>query len=118
MYRDAQGRLRVPGTMRVDELGQQFDLELEHEDVDSVSGLVLTLLGRPPRVGDTVRYDRLLTRGDRGQGARRRGMRGIARRMIHRTGAQDAHLPISLISPSASAYVDARPAHRIGLALA
>jgi magnesium and cobalt exporter, CNNM family len=45
--------------MRVDELGQQFDLELEHEDVDSVSGIVLTLLGRPPQVGDTVRYGRL-----------------------------------------------------------
>ena len=59
VYRDAQGRLRVPGTMRIDELGQEFDLELEHEDVDSVSGLVLTLLGRPPPVGDTVRYGRL-----------------------------------------------------------
>ena len=47
-YRDASGRLRVPGTMRVDEVGQQFDLDLEHEDVDSVSGLVLTLLGRTP----------------------------------------------------------------------
>ena len=57
--RDSYGRLRVPGTMRLDELGQLFDLELTHEDVDSVSGLVLTLLGRPPRVGDTVRYDRL-----------------------------------------------------------
>jgi len=45
--------------MRVDELGQQFDLELEHEDVDSVSGLVLTLLGRPPQLGDRVRYERL-----------------------------------------------------------
>lgn len=59
VYRDRQGRLRVPGTMRVDELGQQFDLELEHQDVDSVSGLVLTLLGRPAAVGDRVRYDRL-----------------------------------------------------------
>ena len=59
IYRDSQGRLRVPGTMRLDELGQHFDLELEHEDVDSVSGLILTLLGRPPRVGDLVRYDRL-----------------------------------------------------------
>jgi CBS domain containing-hemolysin-like protein len=59
-YRDATGRLRVPGTMRVDEVGQQFDLDLEHEDVDSVSGLVLTLLGRTPTVGDMVRYDRLM----------------------------------------------------------
>jgi CBS domain containing-hemolysin-like protein len=59
VYRDRLGRLRVPGTMRLDELGQEFDLELEHEDVDSVSGLILTLLGRPPHVGDTVKYERL-----------------------------------------------------------
>ena len=58
-YRDGDGRLRVPGTTRLDELGQAFDLDLEHEDVDSVSGLVLTLLGRAPAVGDSVRYDRL-----------------------------------------------------------
>ena len=57
--RDAHGRLRVPGTMRLDELGRLFDLELAHAEVDSVSGIVLTLLGRPPRVGDSVRYDRL-----------------------------------------------------------
>jgi CBS domain containing-hemolysin-like protein len=59
VYRDAEGRLHVPGTMRIDELGQEFGLELEHEDVDSVSGLILMLLGRPPNVGDRVRYDRL-----------------------------------------------------------
>ena len=58
-YRDATGRLRVPGTMRVDEVGQQFHLDLEHDEVDSVSGLVLTLLGRTPVVGDSVRYGRL-----------------------------------------------------------
>jgi len=57
--RDSDGRLRVPGTMRLDELGQLFDLDLVHEDVDSVSGLILTLLGRPPKIGDAVRYDRL-----------------------------------------------------------
>jgi CBS domain containing-hemolysin-like protein len=57
--RDSTGRLRVPGTMRLDELGQQFDLELAHEDVDSVSGLILTVLGRPPKVGDSVEYGRL-----------------------------------------------------------
>ena len=57
--RDSYGRLRVPGTMRVDELGQLFDLDLTHEEVDSVSGLVLALLGRPPRIGDSVAYDRL-----------------------------------------------------------
>jgi CBS domain containing-hemolysin-like protein len=59
VYRDTLGRLRVPGTMRLDELGQHFNLDLEHEDVDSVSGLILTLLGRPAVVGDSVRYERL-----------------------------------------------------------
>ncbi len=57
--RDPLGRLRVPGTMRLDELGQFFDLELTHDEVDSVSGLILTLLGRPPKPGDTVTYERL-----------------------------------------------------------
>ena len=45
VYRDREGRLRVPGTMRLDEVGRHFDLDLEHEEVDSVSGLILTLLG-------------------------------------------------------------------------
>jgi len=57
--RDSHGRLRVPGTMRLDELGQLFDVELTHEDVDSVSGLILTVLGRPPRIGDNVAHGRL-----------------------------------------------------------
>ena len=59
VHRDRFGRLRVPGTMRLDEVGRYFDLDLEHEDVDSVSGLILTLLGRPPVVGDAVQYDRV-----------------------------------------------------------
>ena len=59
VYRDDLGRLRVPGTMRIEEVGQEFDLDIEHEEVDSVSGLVLTLLGRPPVVGDSVHYERL-----------------------------------------------------------
>lgn len=50
----------VTGTLRVTELGHQFDLELVHDDVDSFSGLVLTLLGRPAMVGERVRYERLI----------------------------------------------------------
>jgi CBS domain containing-hemolysin-like protein len=56
IYTDADGRLHVAGTVRLDEVGQRFNLDLTHEDVDSVSGLVLTLLGRPPKVGDAVEY--------------------------------------------------------------
>ena len=52
--RDAAGRLRVPGTMRLDELGQLFDLELAHEDVDSVSGLILTRAGTSAHASATA----------------------------------------------------------------
>jgi CBS domain containing-hemolysin-like protein len=53
------GTFRVAGTVRLDELGQHFDLDLEHEEVESVSGLVLARLGRPPVVGDSVEYGRI-----------------------------------------------------------
>jgi CBS domain containing-hemolysin-like protein len=57
MARDARGRAIVAGTVRVEEVGEFLGVVLEHEDVDSVSGLVLDLLGRPPAVGDVVEYD-------------------------------------------------------------
>lgn len=60
MSRDAAGRLLVPGTLRLEELGERLGRELQHDDVDSVSGLVLALLGRPPAVGDTVRHQGVL----------------------------------------------------------
>jgi CBS domain containing-hemolysin-like protein len=55
----ADGSVRASGTVRLDELGQFFNLDLEHEDVDSLSGLVLARLGRPPNVGDVIDYGRI-----------------------------------------------------------
>ena len=75
-FRPAARRRRAgcacPGTIRLDELGQLFDLELAHEDVDSVSGLILTVLGtaaerRRHRPLRSARAD-----GHRRQGPRRR----------------------------------------------
>jgi len=54
---DAAGRMTVAGTVRLDELGEALGLVLEHEEVDTVSGLVIASLGQPPSVGDRVEYD-------------------------------------------------------------
>jgi CBS domain containing-hemolysin-like protein len=59
IVRMSDERARVAGTVRLDELGHIFGLDLEHEEVESVSGLILERLGRPPVVGDRVDYDRL-----------------------------------------------------------
>ena len=56
---ESDGVMRVRGTVRLDEVGQRWDLDLEHEDVDSVSGLVLARLGRTPVAGDIVEWQRL-----------------------------------------------------------
>jgi CBS domain containing-hemolysin-like protein len=57
LWRDPDGRLHVAGTMRLSEVGDALGVVLEHEEVDSTSGLILSLLRRPPQVGDAVEYD-------------------------------------------------------------
>ncbi|HUG12468.1 MAG TPA: hemolysin family protein [Opitutaceae bacterium] len=52
--REPDGRYRVTGTLRLEELAEILAVNVRHESVDTVSGLVLDLLGRPPKVGDRV----------------------------------------------------------------
>jgi CBS domain containing-hemolysin-like protein len=54
---DDAGGITVAGTVRLDELGEALQLVLEHEEIDTVSGLVIAKLGRPPSVGDRVEYE-------------------------------------------------------------
>jgi CBS domain containing-hemolysin-like protein len=56
IVRGEGGRLRVRGTVRITEVGEALERELDHPRVTTVSGLVLLLLGRPAQVGDTVVY--------------------------------------------------------------
>ncbi|MBK1717726.1 hemolysin family protein [Thiocystis violacea] len=53
------GRFQVQGTVRLDRLGDLIGWELEHPEVDSVSGLILSELGRPPRIGDRIQWQAL-----------------------------------------------------------
>lgn len=66
------GRFVVAGTVRVADAGAAIGAVIEHPDVESVSGLVLALLGRPPKVGDVVEYEeaRIEVLALRGRGVR------------------------------------------------
>jgi CBS domain containing-hemolysin-like protein len=54
--RDAEGRLRVRGTVRLEDVGEALGCGLEHPEVITVSGLVLALLKRPAAIGDVVTW--------------------------------------------------------------
>jgi CBS domain containing-hemolysin-like protein len=57
VYTDDAGRLRVQGTARIDEAAAALGVVLEFDAADTVSGLVLALLKRPPRIGDRVEWE-------------------------------------------------------------
>jgi CBS domain containing-hemolysin-like protein len=54
--RQTNGRVRVPGTLRLKDAGDALEVSLVHPKVTTVSGLVLVLLGRPAKLGDVVEW--------------------------------------------------------------
>ena len=59
IVRVASGRVLVKGTVRLKDAGDALGVPLEHEDVLTISGLTLALLGRPATIGDSVTYQRV-----------------------------------------------------------
>jgi CBS domain containing-hemolysin-like protein len=47
----------VDGRIPITDVNERFDLDLPHEDFDTIGGFVLGSLGRPPETGDTVEAD-------------------------------------------------------------
>ena len=57
IWRDPSGRLLVRGTVRLKDAGDAIGRSLEHPEVQTISGLVLALKGRPAAVGDVVTWN-------------------------------------------------------------
>ena len=57
--RQGEGQLRVTGFARVTDVADMLGVVVEHPDVETISGLVLALLGRPAAIGDVVEYEEI-----------------------------------------------------------
>src|SRR5688572_1633601 len=56
LVREAAGRVRARGTVRLEEAAQALGCSMDHPKVTTISGLVLLLLGRPAVKGDVVAW--------------------------------------------------------------
>ena len=53
------GVYRIDARMAIDDLNDLLDLDLPHEDFDTIGGFVFGQFGRQPEVGETVQYENL-----------------------------------------------------------
>ncbi len=56
---ESEGVWHVAGSMRLEELGEELEMDLEHEQVETVGGLIMDILERAPLLGDQVAYQDL-----------------------------------------------------------
>jgi CBS domain containing-hemolysin-like protein len=66
------GGCRVTARLPVEDLEELYDVELPHEDVDTVGGLMASLLGRVPIPGATVETNGLVLTAESAKGRRNR----------------------------------------------
>jgi len=66
----ADGTLRVPGRLSIDDLSDELDVELPDTEWDTIGGLVFNLLGHVPEEGESVKFQGLQFRTERVQGRR------------------------------------------------
>jgi len=57
IWRERSGRVLVRGTVRLKDAGDAVGRSIEHPDVQTISGLVLALVGRPAAIGDVVTWN-------------------------------------------------------------
>ncbi|MCL4499960.1 MAG: hemolysin family protein, partial [Chloroflexi bacterium] len=62
--------LRVDGRLSVDEVNELLDVHLEHDDIDSIGGFVVGLLGRIPNPGDQADHEDMTFRVEEVDGRR------------------------------------------------
>ena len=77
----ADGALRVPAAMDIDDLAELFDVDIEEDDVDTVGGLLTKAIGRVPIVGSEGRVAGLSLVAERMAGRRHRVASVIVRRI-------------------------------------
>jgi CBS domain containing-hemolysin-like protein len=66
----ADGTYRVNGRLPIDDVNELLDVELPHEEWDTVGGLMYGLLGAVPTQGETVTFDNLVFTAEKVQGRR------------------------------------------------
>lgn len=79
---------RVNGRLSIDDVNELLDVELPHEEWDTVAGLMYGLLGAVPTQGETVRYDHLEFTAEKVQGRR------IAKVLIRRFEPKEAEATV------------------------
>lgn len=62
MARDKEGRIYLRGDLLVSDVNEYLELDLPEDAADTLSGLIFSLLGRPPVAGDEVRIGEVAVR--------------------------------------------------------